>query len=77
MAGKLSLCDASEGWSRARKVSTLGDSGGEVLRLSLRRGQGSAFECAHLGAPWRLSVCRPALDNRAGGALVMCTLVVL
>jgi len=77
MAGKLSLCDASEGWLRVRKDSTSADGGGEVLRPSLRRGQGSASECAHLGAPLRLTVCRPVLDNRAGGASVMRTLIAL
>ena len=77
MAGKLSLCDASKGWLRAWKDSTPGDDGGEVLRPSLRRGQGSASECAHLGMPLKSTICRPVLDNRAGGTLVLRTLPAL
>ena len=77
MAGKLSLCDASKGWLRAWKDSTPGDSGGEVLRLSLRRGQGSASECAHLGTPLKSTICHPVLDNRAGGVSVLRTLPAL
>ena len=77
MAGKLSLCDTSKGWLQAWKDSTPGDSGGEVLRLSLRRGQGSASECAHLGTPLKSTICRPVLDNRAGGVSVLRTLPAL
>ena len=59
------------------KDSTSGDSGGEVLRPSLRRGQGSASKYAHLGVPLRLTIYHPVLDNQAGGMSVMCTLIAL
>ena len=77
MADKLSLCDMSEGWLRVQKDSMLGDGGGEVLRPSLRRGQSLAFECAHLGAPLRSTVCHPVLDNRAGGTSILHMLLAL